>query len=508
MWKGVAAALALLLSQGLAAAALASDREPRVIWQRAALEASGEAARAVALDARGERVAIGGERGVLLGRPGASLERALRRGPVLDLAFLPDAAVLVATAANVYRIGRDGGAERVRIGTGEAAHAVSRIAVGGNLIAVASGSGVHLSRDARVWHRPSPLPRGAAGWVAVRARGASLEVWTWISGQLWTLRVDPTAPLVEAAVAQRVALPLTPRDGGVVDAVFDVPGADTLLLLPSAMLLRASAADGWRVLRPSLPPGAAALRIAHALGCYWLATDTGLVRADTLTGPWQRAAAPAGRLPVLDLAGDGSSLHVAGRQGVLRAVLAEPEAAPPAPPATLGAGDPPITEVHRAALAYLALEPSRMRALRRGAARRGWLPILSVRLGHDRDTVQRREYDESFLSGATRNLFDESRDQARDLAVDLTLSWDLGDAAFHPEEIDVSRESRAVIELRDDVLDEVTQLYFERRRTLGQLAALDPEGADALPLRHRAAELSAGLDAWTGGWFSRRAAAP
>ncbi len=35
-----------------------------------------------------------------------------------------------------------------------------------------------------------------------------------------------------------------------------------------------------------------------------------------------------------------------------------------------------------------------------------------------------------------------------------------------PKRSTSTREARAVIELRDDVLDEITQLYFERQRTL------------------------------------------
>ena len=51
------------------------------------------------------------------------------------------------------------------------------------------------------------------------------------------------------------------------------------------------------------------------------------------------------------------------------------------------------------------------------------------------------------------------------------LRWELGDLAYNPEAIDVSHEAREVIELRDEVLDEVTQLYFERRRVLLALSA-------------------------------------
>ena len=83
------------------------------------------------------------------------------------------------------------------------------------------------------------------------------------------------------------------------------------------------------------------------------------------------------------------------------------------------------------------------------------------------------------------------------------------DLAYHPESIDVSKEAREIIELRDDVLDEVTQLYFERRRALLQLASEPPAPPDeAARLRLRADELASGLDAWTGGWWSRALSTP
>ncbi|MCG8591087.1 MAG: hypothetical protein MJE66_17480, partial [Proteobacteria bacterium] len=56
---------------------------------------------------------------------------------------------------------------------------------------------------------------------------------------------------------------------------------------------------------------------------------------------------------------------------------------------------------------------------------------------------------------------------------------------------------------RDDVLDEVNQLYFERQRALAERAARPPGDPEAARLELRARELAAGLDAWTGGWFGR-----
>jgi len=70
----------------------------------------------------------------------------------------------------------------------------------------------------------------------------------------------------------------------------------------------------------------------------------------------------------------------------------------------------------------------------------------------------------------------------------------------------VLKEAREIIELRDDVLDEVTQLYFERRRVLLQLASQpSARSGESQRLRLRTDELGSGLDAWTGGWWSRAA---
>ena len=63
--------------------------------------------------------------------------------------------------------------------------------------------------------------------------------------------------------------------------------------------------------------------------------------------------------------------------------------------------------------------------------------------------------------------------------------------------------SYLVVQLRDDVLDEVTRLYFERRRLQINLF-LDPpkELKDKIEKDLRLQELTAGVDALTGGYLS------
>ena len=212
-----------------------------------------------------------------------------------------------------------------------------------------------------------------------------------------------------------------------------------------------------------------------------------------------------------DIAIAESEVFVAGARGVL--VSGRRELAPRAD----GVGgrrargpscDPPILEVQRAALRYLHLAGDPVGAMRRGVRLRGLLPLLTLeaRKAHGGDT--RHSYDESFVSGATRKLYDRDDFSAFDRYVELRLTWDLGDAVYNPEQIDVSTEARRLIELRDDVLDELDQLYFDRRRALDAAAAAPADSPEAARERLRAEELAAGLDAWTDGWFGRSAACP
>ena len=60
-----------------------------------------------------------------------------------------------------------------------------------------------------------------------------------------------------------------------------------------------------------------------------------------------------------------------------------------------------------------------------------------------------------------------------------------------------------MVQLRDDILDEITRTYFERRR-LQIEAQLSPshELMEGLEQELRIQELTADLDALTGGYFS------
>ena len=453
-----------------------------------------------------------------LGTAGEPFSRALRRGPVRGLAFVSgptasESVLLASTDGGLHRID-DTGKTTFTPGTGAQARFAGRIATVSGLTAVATAAGAFVSADTRSWQPLSAsLPAGEVTAIAVRRRPvpgsdpdrAGFECWTVIRGRLWRTPIELRGGTLTSAPSRQEPLPFAAADRGPIDVVFGLPNAAVVVVLPQILALSREPGNGWEILRIGVPAGASIVRLAHALDRYWLATDRGLLEAATLDGPWRRAAYPAGTASIRDLVGDDRLLVVATAAGLLTGTVASPKDAGGPSPVPRGNDDPRVEQLHRVAIAYLELENRRTRALRQSVTRRGWLPVATLRGGYDGDDDWSRDTDEAFISGDLRRLNDRDRDRSRNWDLTLTLTWDLADLAYHPELIDVSKETRALIELRDDVLDEITQLYFERRRVLAEIGA-NGDPATRVRLRLRADELAAGIDAWTGGRFGQNTA--
>ena len=87
---------------------------------------------------------------------------------------------------------------------------------------------------------------------------------------------------------------------------------------------------------------------------------------------------------------------------------------------------------------------------------------------------------------------------------DFDLNWELSELLFNSSQTSIDSREKSMVELRDDILSEVTRLYFERRRAQTEFILNPPQD----PLQHAAAllrieELTANLDALTDGYFSK-----
>ena len=87
---------------------------------------------------------------------------------------------------------------------------------------------------------------------------------------------------------------------------------------------------------------------------------------------------------------------------------------------------------------------------------------------------------------------------------DFDLNWELSELLFNSSQTSIDSREKLMVELRDDILSEVTRLYFERRRAQAEFILNPPQD----PLQHASAllrieELTANLDSLTDGYFSK-----
>ncbi len=175
-------------------------------------------------------------------------------------------------------------------------------------------------------------------------------------------------------------------------------------------------------------------------------------------------------------------------------------------------GEPGIDEVHRAVLRYADIDPSRIRRWYRNSKNKALLPRFKFTL--DRDTEMDRSYQRRTnisISSSTGNVvigpddITKREDTDDDWELQFQFTWDLDDFVFNSDMLRVANESEDLVELREDILEEVTKLYFDRKRILIDVI-MNPGARLEVRIKNelKIEELTAALDGYTGGWFSQR----
>jgi hypothetical protein len=155
-------------------------------------------------------------------------------------------------------------------------------------------------------------------------------------------------------------------------------------------------------------------------------------------------------------------------------------------------GEPSVAALQRAAARLASVEPERVRSWLRRARVAAALPVFKARVGRGAGGLAVTHG----LDGVDRFSTVES-DTWR---FDLEATWSLDRLVFDPEEVRVSRETQRVAARREQLLTEVAQLYYARRR-LQVDELLDPAARPEVAMDRALAieELSAVLDGLTGG---------
>lgn len=174
-------------------------------------------------------------------------------------------------------------------------------------------------------------------------------------------------------------------------------------------------------------------------------------------------------------------------------------------------GEPSVQDVQRWAESYAHTSPELVDRWLRQSRLFGALPdraLIKAQNSSDYDIGYKYNPTDGLVDGSGEPMYDYLTDagKGQDLTISGELRWKLSSLVMSSERIRVISEVQDVVKLRDKVLDEVTTTYFERRRLqvemlLNPKADLRGQVIDELRLM----ELTANVDALTGGQFSANA---
>ncbi len=163
--------------------------------------------------------------------------------------------------------------------------------------------------------------------------------------------------------------------------------------------------------------------------------------------------------------------------------------------------EPTIEEIREAAMSYAEVQPEKIEGWRKAAAKKALLPDLRFEFNNNK-TRQSSTY---FYSTKDEKYKDDDVTRDRNDAWSVSLTWQLGDLVWNDAQTSIDTRSKLMVELRDDILNEVTRLYFERRRMqIEMLLSPHEDIKEKIDKELRLQELTADIDALTGSYLSRR----
>ncbi len=244
-------------------------------------------------------------------------------------------------------------------------------------------------------------------------------------------------------------------------------------------------------------------------GIVYAGTDRGVFEYSMTTESWDEAFKGLGsrdvRYIAMAEAGAVPLLWTAAERGIFRTVVRRTveldEAMKAEEVFRQFADEPTIEEIRQATIIYAEVHPSKIRKWRKAAARKALFPDLRLALGKGRDW-QSSTY---FYSTSSQKYTNDDITQGNDKAWSISATWELGELIWNNDQTSIDSRSRYAVQLRDDLLNEVTRLYFERRRLQIAMVISPPvDIRERIENEIRLRELTAGIDALTDSCLTRK----
>jgi hypothetical protein len=160
--------------------------------------------------------------------------------------------------------------------------------------------------------------------------------------------------------------------------------------------------------------------------------------------------------------------------------------------------EPTVRQVQVAAIEYYNVSPDTIKSLRGRARRKALLPGLSIGGSTYRQSSALAVDDIVYRPVGTARFEDQNGVY---FGASASLTWNLDKLVFNAEELDVM----SLLGIQDGIQREVTTLYYVRRRLqIEQVLSPPTTVAARISAELRLEELTGLLDAYTGGFFSKK----
>ena len=162
--------------------------------------------------------------------------------------------------------------------------------------------------------------------------------------------------------------------------------------------------------------------------------------------------------------------------------------------------EPTMREVHRAVMRFGNLSNDKIRRWHRESRLRAFFPSVSVSpYVSKHNTI---DLDRGGTADPDRYILGP---QSVATSWDVNVGWSLSDMIWDTAQTSIDTREKLMVDQRRDFLAEATRIYYERRRLQAEILFSDPESKE-VPVSYerqiRLEELTAQIDALTGGWFS------